>query len=109
MALGILLISFIVMCVVSGLGILFLCLAKEGRGKKIVFYFLAVWALLLSAIGAMSLPSNHLAGQVMAWGFGFLSVLAIIVHVKAKTILHFRVAYGIVALSNILVILRLFF
>ena len=45
MALAILAIVFIVMTVVSGLGITFLYLLKNQRIKNGLFYFLTVWGM----------------------------------------------------------------
>ena len=82
MALGYLLIFFIVMAVVSGLGLAFLYLLKNEKIKNGLFYFLAIWAMGIAYINATSLPSNYLGEQLIAWAFGFLSVLAIIIKIK---------------------------
>ena len=82
MALGYLAIMFISIMVVSGLGIAFLYLLKNQKIKNGLFYFLAVWAMGVAYMNATSLPSNYLGGQLIAWAFGFLAVLAIILKIK---------------------------
>lgn len=80
-----LLIIFIVLAVVSGLGIAFLYLSKNTKVKTGIFYFLCVWSMIISYINATGLPSNYVVQQLIAWSFGFLAVLAIIVKVKTPS------------------------
>ena len=49
MALGMILVLFIAISVVSGLGILFLLLTKNEKVKKGMYYFLAVWGLVIAS------------------------------------------------------------
>lgn len=82
MALGYLLIAFIVMAVVSGLGVAFLYLLKNKKIKNVLFYMLATWSMGIACLNATSLPSNYLGEQLIAWAFGFLSVVAILIKIK---------------------------
>lgn len=77
-----LLIMFIVLAVVSGLGIAFLYLSKNPKVKTGLFYFLAIWSMLIAFINATSHPSNYITQQIIAWGLGFLAVIAIFIKVK---------------------------
>ncbi len=108
MALGILLIAFIVMCVVSGVGFALLLLLKNEKAKKMIFYFLAFWGMGIAVIGAMSLPSNYVPSQLLSWGFGFLSVAGLLVHIRAKSKSQYGVAYLLVFASIVLSIMKLF-
>lgn len=108
MALGILLIAFMVMCVVSGVGFALLFLLRDERMKKIIFYILAVWGMGIAALGAMSLPSNYVPAQLLSWGFGFLSVVGILVHLKAKSKTQLGIAYLLVLVSIVLGMMKLF-
>ena len=108
MALGILLIAFIVMCVVSGVGFVLLFLLKNERVKKIIFYVLSVWGMGMAALGAMCLPSNYVPAQLISWGFGFLSVAGLLVHIKAKSRTQIGIAYLLVLASIVLGIMKLF-
>ncbi len=108
MALGIMLIMFIVMCVVSGVGFGLLFLLKNEKAKKIVFYFLSVWGMGIAVLGASSLPSNYVPSQMISWGFGILSVVGLLVHVKAKSKTQYGVAYLLVLVSIVLGIMKLY-
>ncbi len=81
MALGILEIIFVVMIVVSGLGITFLYLVKNEKIKNALFYFLAVWAMGIAFMNVTSFPTNYLGGQLIGWGFGFLAVAGIVIKI----------------------------
>ena len=108
MALGLLMILFIGMSVISGLGILFLYLIKDAQRKKRVLYLLAVWGMIIAVMSATSLPSNFLASQFIAWSIGLLSVVGLLVHVKAKTKSQYNVAYLLVTISVVAGMIKLF-
>ena len=57
MALGILLIAFIGMSVISLLGLIFMYLLKNERAKAAAFYCMAIWGMAVAAMGAVSLRS----------------------------------------------------
>nr|WP_300004081.1 hypothetical protein [Tissierella sp.] len=81
MALGTLAIMYVVIVLVSGLGIAFLYLSKSEKTKNALFYFLAIWAMVIAFMNVTSLPSNYLAQQFIGWGLGFLAVAAIAVKI----------------------------
>lgn len=102
-----LLILFVVLAVVSGLGISLLYLLKNQKAKNALFYFVAVWSMLIAVINATSLPSNYILEQIIAWGIGFLAVIAIVVKVVKPA--KVNVAYLLASASAILGLLDLFF
>lgn len=108
MALGILLIAFIGMSVISLLGLIFMYLLKNERAKAVVFYCMSIWGMVIAAIGALSLPVNFTAGRFIAWGLGFLSVIALIIHVRAKSKAQYMTAYVLVNISVVAGILKIF-
>ena len=75
MALGMILVLFIAISVVSGLGILFLLLTKNEKVKKGMYYFLAVWGLVIAWLTSSSLPNNYMNGKLIAWGISALGVV----------------------------------
>lgn len=81
MALGMLFITFIVMAIVSGLGIAFLYLIKNQKIKNGLFYFLVVWAMGITYMNVTRLPRNYIGGQLIAWTFGFLAVGSLIIKI----------------------------
>ena len=84
MALGILLILFVLMSVISVLGLLLMYLVKDEKKKNLIFYVMAVWGMAVAVMGAVSLPSNYVVSQAAAWGLGGLSVIALIVNMAGK-------------------------
>ncbi len=107
MALGVLVIFFVTMLVISGLGIALLYLLKNQMAKNILFYALAVWSMMIAILNATSLPSNFLFEQLFAWLLGFLPIIAIIIKVKkpSKTM----IPYLLVSSSIIISLFDLFF
>ncbi len=108
MALGLYLILFMGLSVISILGILILFLTKNEGRKKGIFYFLAVWGMLIAVLSATSLPTNYLISQLIAWALGFLSIAGLVVHYKAKTKTRCYTAYALVSASCVLGILYMF-
>lgn len=108
MALGLYLILFISMSVISGLGILFLYLTKEEKKKRVIFYLLSVWGMFIAFYSARSLPMNYMWSQLISWGIGLLSVIGIIVYMKAKTNLQKQVAYLLSTVSVVVGVIKLF-
>lgn len=107
MALGYLLILFIVLAVVSGLGVSLLYLIKNQKAKNIIFYFLGAWSMLIAFLNATGQPSNFLLEQIIAWAFGFLAIIAIIIKIRKpeKTTL----IYSIMTASVLFGLADLFF
>lgn len=82
MALSYLLILFIIIGAVSGIGIISLYKIKNDKFKNIIFYFLAIWSIVISFINVTSLPSNYLIQQIIGCSFGILAILAVIINIK---------------------------
>lgn len=108
MAIGMILILFVGMSVFSILGLLLMYLLKNEKAKAVLFYCMSVWGMAVAAIKAMSLPSNFTAAQIIAWAIGFLSVIGLIIHVRAKSKSRFNTAYILTTISVIGGILNLF-
>ena len=83
MGIGGIMILFVILCAVSILGAVLLLLAKSERGKSIALYLLSIWGMAIAVISATSLPRNEVGQQILAWGFGFLAVAAVILHIRA--------------------------
>lgn len=96
------------MSVFSILGLLLMYLLKNEKAKAVLFYCMSVWGMAVSAISATSLPSNYTAAQIIAWAIGFLSVIGLIIHIRAKSKSQFHAAYILVTISVIAGILNLF-
>ena len=75
MALGLLLILFMVMSIISVVGLLLLFLLKGERAQKIVFYFMALLGMFIAWMTATGYATNQIKEQMISWGFGALAVL----------------------------------
>lgn len=106
-ALGLLLIIFIAVVVVGGLGITFMFLSKNQIVKNVCFYFLAALGMLLAYTSATSGPRNYIAEQVVAWTVGFVPIAAIILKVKKPQ--KAMISYVLAAFAVIFGIVDIFF
>lgn len=106
MALGVLLILFVSLVVISGLGIAFLLLAKNKTVKKVMFYSLCVLALIIAFISTTSLPTNYIFQRFFALAIGGLSIIAIFIHLKSD---KKYLAYTLLILSIVVGIIKLFY
>ena len=85
MALGVLMIGFIILSVISILGLLLLFLIQTPQRKKGIFIFLGCWGLFIAGLSASSLPSNHLGDRLTAWGIGLLGLAGTILYLKSES------------------------
>lgn len=95
MAIGEIVILFITITitVISGLGIIFLFLIKNETAKKIVFYILSIWGIFISLINITSLPNNDIKNKILCLSIASLSLIGIVIHIKAKNKLLYNIAY----------------
>ena len=84
MALGLLMILFIVMSVISVVGLSLLYLMKNPGARQVIFYIMAVWGMIIAVISATSLPTNYTLERLITWAIGFLSVAASVVHIRSE-------------------------
>lgn len=93
------LVVFIGLSVISIVGIIFLFLLKNEKQKTIVFYLLSVLGMVISYMNATSIPRDFVGEQVIAWGLGFLSVIAVLLKITGKTEKRFNVAKVLTVVS----------
>ena len=108
MALGLLLVLFMVMSIISVMGLVLLFLLKGEKGQKAVFYFMAVWGMVIAWMTANSYPTNYIKEQLIAWGFGALAVIGLLVKICGKSEKSFLTAKVLAAASVILGMVTLF-
>ena len=108
MALGLLLVLFMVMSIISVMGLVLLFLLKGEKGQKAVFYFMAVWGMVIAWMTANSYPTNYIKEQLIAWAFGALAVIALLGQVCGKSERSFLTAKVLVAASVVLGMVALF-
>ena len=98
MALGLLLVLFMVMSIISVMGLVLLFLLKGEKGQKAVFYFMT----------ANSYPTNYIKEQLIAWAFGALAMIALLIQICGKSERSFLTAKVLVAASVVLGMVALF-
>lgn len=103
---SILLIMFIIMAIISILGISILYLTQNTKNKNIIFYFLSVWSIFVTFISTTSLPTNFIVEQIISLSFGFLAIVAVIIKIKKPEKSSF--SYILVSISIVLGLLDLF-
>ena len=108
MAIGMIVILFVGLCVISILGTLLLLLVKSEKAKRKIFYAMSVWGMAVAVLSATSLPTNYTAQQIAAWALGFLSVAGIVVHVKAKEKMQLNIACALVIVSCLGGVVKMF-
>ncbi|MGN0136667.1 hypothetical protein [Anaerotignum sp.] len=108
MALGLLLVLFMGMSIISILGLALLFLIKGKKGQKAVFYFMAIWGMVIAWMTANSYPTNYIKEQMLSWGFGALAVIALLVQLCGKSEKAFLTAKGLAAASVVLGMAALF-
>ncbi|TQQ83954.1 hypothetical protein EXD82_09200 [Peptacetobacter hominis] len=105
MALGILMILFISISVISLIGVAALWMSKSDKTKKIIYIGLVIWSVLLSILNFISLPSNFLFGRGISLFFGFVGILSLLFYKTGKKV----PAYIIISLSVAASIIDTFF
>ena len=102
MALGLLLVLFMVMSIISVMGLVLLFLLKGEKRQKAVFYFMAVWGMVIAWMTANSYPTNFIKEQLISWAFGALAVIALLVQICDKSEKTFLTAKVLAAASVVL-------
>lgn len=97
--LGMLVITFVVMTVISIIGVLLLYLAKNEKVKKVIFYLLTVWGIVVAYCNVISDPLYWTGSIVRAWGLGALSVIALLIQLCMKKESRFKIARILVTIS----------
>lgn len=106
MALGTLEVIFIVMVLVSGIGIALLYLIKNQNIKDGLFYFLVIWGIVVAYMNVTRLPSNYQVEMIIALVFGLLALLGL--NIKILKPEKRNVAYLLVTVSILTSMVHLF-
>lgn len=80
-----LLILFIFLAVLAGLGITFLYLLKNTKINNLVFNGLILLAMIITFLNVTSLPANYVLQRVITLSFGFLALIALFLKIKAPS------------------------
>ena len=97
--LGALVITFIVMSVISVIGVILLYLARGEKIKKGVFYFLTLWGMIIAWCNVLGIPEDWVGEIILAWILGGLSVIALLIQLCLKKENKFQIARILVTIS----------
>lgn len=78
-----LLILFIALAILSGIGVAFLYISKNSKTKNLTFYCLILLSLIITALNVTSLPSNYLMERIIAMVLGAIALPGLIIKLKA--------------------------
>jgi len=98
-ALALLVITFMVMSLVSVVGVILLYATKNEKIKKGMFYFLAIWGMIIAYCGVLSTPDYMLGEIIISWLLGGLSVIALLIQLCMKNEKRFQIARVLVTIS----------
>ncbi len=98
-ALGALVITFVVMSVISVIGVVMLYLAKSEKIKKGMFYFLSVWGMVVAYCNILSVSLLGTEEILLAGALGILSVIALLIQLCLKKENKFKIARILVTVS----------
>lgn len=99
--LGALVITFVVMSVVSVIGVLLMYLSKSEKVKKGFFYFLTVWGMIIAYCNVLGTPETWTESILLALALGGLSVIALLIQLCMKKENRFKIARVLVTVSVI--------
>lgn len=105
MALGILLVIFIVIAVVSIMSIALLFLVKDPKRNNVIFAITVILGILINYISVTALPSNFIVPIIVTGSFGALSIIGIVLKLMRRGMLAKILATASVALG----VIQLFF
>lgn len=109
MALGILVIFYLVICVISIAGFLGLYLVKSEKSRKVIFYSMSVWGLILAALQAVSLPMNWAGQRMVTMALGALCIAALVLYLKAGSRRQRTAACLLLTAATAVIILKFVF
>ena len=98
-SLAALVIAFMVMSLVSVVGVVLIYLVKNEKVKNGLFYFLTVWGMIIAYCGVRSTPSYMLSQVIITFAIGALSVVALLVQLCMKSEKKFQIARILVTIS----------
>ena len=98
-SLAALVITFMVMSIVSLLGVVILNLIKNEKIKKVLFYFFVVWAMIITYCGVLATPPYLLGELVVTFLIGGLAVAARLIKLCGKSEKRFKIARILVSIS----------
>ena len=98
-SLALLVITFMVMSLVSVVGLILIYIVKNEKLKKGMFYFLAIWGMIIAYCSVLSTPDYMLGAVIISWVLGGLSVAALLIQICTRKEKRFQIARVLVTIS----------
>ena len=103
-----LVITFMVMSLVSVIGVILLYAAKKEKLKKGVLYFLAIFGMIIAYCSVLSTPEYMLGSVIISWILGGLGAAALLIQLCMKHEKRFQITRILVSISVIAGMLHCF-
>lgn len=81
----VLVILFVVCIIVSMVGAILLFFIQNRKIQNTIFFALACWAFFNSYVNAVSIPMIYMGQQMLAWIFGFVSAISLLIRYAGKS------------------------
>ena len=101
-ALGMLVIVFGVMSIISILAVLIQFLAKDEKKKKVLFYFVVVWGLVVTGCNVLMIPPYMTEEFLIAFGIGALSIVALLLQLIGKKLMPAQIIVSISVIAGMI-------
>lgn len=90
---------FVACIIVSILGAILLFFVHNQKVQNKIFFALACWAFFISYLNAISIPVLYMGQQMLAWIFGFLAAIALLMRYAGKTEKRYTASNILVTIS----------
>ena len=107
-SLDLLIIVFMAMTAISLLAICLMFLVKHPTVKKVSFYFLAIFGMLVAVLNHLMTPFTFPGELAIGWGLGGLSVAALLMTLLSKNEKLRKIAPILVVVSVVFGMLNAF-
>lgn len=94
-----LVIAFMVMSLVSVVGVILLYAVKNEKFKKGMLYFLAIWGMIIAYCSVLSTPEYMPGAVIFSWVLGGFGVVALLIQLCMKHEKRFQIARVLVTIS----------
>mgnify|MGYP004677721745 FL=1 len=84
MALGYLALMFVIMSVISIVGLVLLLIIKNEKANRAILYIMSAWGILIAVMNITALPINWIMWRVVAGVCGLIGLAGGIVRFTAK-------------------------
>lgn len=94
-----LVITFMVMSLVSVVGVILLYASKNEKLRKGMFYFLAIWGMVIAYCSVLGTPEYMLGRIIFSWALGGLGAAALLIQLCSKNEKRFQLTRVLVTVS----------